>query len=48
MVDTTDLKSVEACPRAGSSPAFRTKKALFFRVFFLSGKKGLIPAVAIS
>ena len=40
MVDTTDLKSVEACPRAGSSPAFRTRTYILTqgrarRLFFL-------------
>lgn len=40
MVDTTDLKSVEACPRAGSSPAFRTRVYIltqrrYLRLFFL-------------
>ena len=38
MVDTTDLKSVGLCARAGSSPAFRTIKSLVSGAFFVFAK----------
>ena len=39
LVDATDLKSVGACPRAGSIPAFRTTKEhnKFYRALFYFG-----------
>ena len=39
MVDARDLKSLEAIPHAGSSPATGTKrkKAPFYRVFYFRG-----------
>ena len=41
LVDATDLKSVGACPRAGSIPAFRTIKTPLFKGCFFVWKSSL-------